>query len=171
MWSHMEPHVSTGQTDTAETVVRRRRRRREEETSEVLIAQPQRGDQRFHPNAKTLLFTEQQPLKTRLSTSEQPRPRRGSGQREVKGAASSRQSPVGAQTQTNSGAGLHTTAVPVANAGLPSPLITEIIMLMLTALLAPPGSGCQRFSREPRHRGKCQPPASCVRTSVRMYAC
>lgn len=38
------------------------------------------------------------------------------------------------------------------------PLITEIIMLMLTALLAFPGSRCQRFSREPGHSAKCQPP-------------
>lgn len=49
-------------------------------------------------------------------------------------------------------------------------LITEIIMLMLTALLAFLGSRCQRSSREPRHSAKCQPPPR-VCVSVCMYVC
>lgn len=49
-------------------------------------------------------------------------------------------------------------------------LITEIIMVMLTALRAFLGSRCQRSSREPRHSAKCQPPPRVCR-SVCMYVC
>lgn len=85
------------------------------------------------------------------------RPRRGSGQREVKGAASSRRSPVGTWTQTcaprrhslnvEEGGGYQDCVVvaPVDDSGLPSPLITEIIMLMLTAPLALTGFRVSAF--------------------------
>lgn len=133
---------------------------------------------------------------------------RSSGQREVKDAVSSRQSPAGSTThkihqhtraQTSSRSHTNCSSVRLllliaggtltvgtltalctvqtANTCSPkrwtwpsTPLMTEIIMLMLTARLALLGSPCQRFSREPRHSAKCQPPpGECV--SVCADAC